>query len=412
MNFRNMLVLVSYLLIAPLSLASQNNSEFESLFESFKSAPDAYSAWALMQPQLANQEKRSLTDRALVFALWDQAFEDNKESLKSSAILSLAKLNTLILEDVLFVRAAAIKLGVGFSLSSLERSRLDDRQEWSEEALITLETLSEYFEGLDLFSNKMSRRERRRLEFLKESSRKDEWESWQIKDLLSFSPRWRRSMRSYQNGPKLYLFCRHNREFPCMMVMKNADGNWVRENGKIWSQQKLALSRKGIPSHKVNGHTPQGIYTIDSVMPSTNRKIVFGKFRRLIINFIEKDRNDKTMMSLMPESLESLGWWKAGAVARDVGRSLLRIHGTGTRNINSSSPWYPFYPTVGCVASKENTYNGVSYVDQRELLDTMMESMGLSPRYSNETKLKGLLYVVDINSEEAPVSLEEIEPLL
>jgi hypothetical protein len=336
------------------------NEKFENLYSTFRNSPVAHNAWLLEQPLIGSKDMRTLSDKALIFSLWDMVFESGERDQVEAAMLSLDKLETGILEDSIFVRAVALKNTLGFKLTDKELNRLSDRGQWNEEALMTLETISEKFENLELFSNKMSRRERRRQEFLREASRKDEWQDWQISSLLNFTPKWRRSTRAYERASKLYMFCRHNREYPCLMLMKDPQGSWVRENGKIWYQQKLALSRKGIPSHQVNGHTPQGIYTIDSVMPETNRRIVFGKFRRLILNFIKKDRRDKTMKSLMPEELESLGWWKSGAIARDVGRSLLRIHGTGTKNRNPTSSWYPFYPTVGCIASKENTYDGVA----------------------------------------------------
>ena len=38
----------------------------------------------------------------------------------------------------------------------------------------------------------------------------------------------------------------------------------------------------------------------------------------------------------------------------------------------------------------------------------IMVSMGLSPQYANETKVKGLIYITEIDSEEAPVTLADL----
>jgi len=95
-----------------------------------------------------------------------------------------------------------------------------------------------------------------------------------------------------------------------------------------------------------------------------------------------------------------------------VGRSLFRIHGTGRINTDPASSWYPLYPTSGCIASRENTYDQVTYNDQQILLNEMMTSMGLTPTYNNETKILGLLYVVDLNSEERAVEFKDIRPFL
>jgi hypothetical protein len=193
------------------------------------------------------------------------------------------------------------------------------------------------------------------------------------------------------------------------MVMKDKNGRLVREaNGQVWSQPKLALSGRGLPSHQVNGHTPQGVYLINSVMPSADQQKVFGKYRRLKLDFVESSRREKKLLRFIPDSLQKYSWWRENVVARDVGRILLRIHGTGLINDDPASSWYPFYPTSGCVASRENTYDGVTYKDQRLLLDTMMNASGLRAQYANETSLTGLLYVVNIDSKEEAVTLEEI----
>ena len=216
------------------SALGSTNEKFEALYMSFRNSPVAHNSWLLEQPLLGNKDMHKLSDKALVFSLWDMVFDSEDQAQLESALLSLDKLNTNLLEDSIFVRAVALKHSLGFSLTDSEIARLLDRAQWSEEALLTFETISEKLEGLDLFSNKMSRRERRRQEFLKEASRKDEWQDGQISSLLNFTPKWRRSTRSYEKGSRLYMFCRHNRQWPCLMMMKDPQGNWVQENGKIW----------------------------------------------------------------------------------------------------------------------------------------------------------------------------------
>jgi len=95
-------------------------------------------------------------------------------------------------------------------------------------------------------------------------------------------------------------------------------------------------------------------------------------------------------------------------VARDVGRSLLRIHGTGRINTWPDSSWYPFIRTSGCIAQRENTYNGVEFTDQRILLDTLMLAQGLEPKFENETRIKGLLYFIEINDQAKAVSVSDL----
>ena len=95
-------------------------------------------------------------------------------------------------------------------------------------------------------------------------------------------------------------------------------------------------------------------------------------------------------------------------VARDAGRNLLRIHGTGKINTDPSTPYFPFMRTSGCIAQKENTYEGVTYQDQRELLDDVMLAMDMEPEFNNGPKIKGILYLMDLDDKSAPVTLEDL----
>ncbi len=213
----------------------------------------------------------------------------------------------------------------------------------------------------------------------------------------------------YVNSVKIFMFCRENRLYPCLMVMRNVHGEVVRDDdGIIWSHKSLASSARGLPSYTRNGNTPTGILTIDSVMPAADQQISFGKFRRMILNFIPRSKNESLMKSLLPASSHNKEWWKAAVTARDIGRNLLRIHGTGKLNQDPTVPYYPFMRTAGCIAQRENTYDGVKYQDQRELLDAIMIAMNMQTNFENEIKVKGILYLVEIDDKNAPVELEDL----
>jgi hypothetical protein len=231
-----------------------------------------------------------------------------------------------------------------------------------------------------------------------------------ITDLFHKTP----DVTTYMNGEyiksvKIFMFCRENRLFPCLMVMKNVHGEVVRdEDGIIWSHKSLASSARGLPSYTRNGNTPTGILTIDSVMPAADQQISFGKFRRMILNFIPKSKNESLMKSLLPSSSHNQDWWKSSVTARDIGRNLFRIHGTGKLNQDPTVPYYPFMRTAGCIAQRENSYEGITYKDQRELLDAIMVAMNMEPNFENEIKVKGILYLVEIDDKNAPVELEDL----
>jgi hypothetical protein len=112
---------------------------------------------------------------------------------------------------------------------------------------------------------------------------------------------------------------------------------------------------------------------------------------------------------MIPESSHNHSWWIPSVVARDIGRNDFRIHGPGKLNPDPKSTYFPFMRTAGCIAQRENTYNKVTYKDQRVLLDQMMSSLDLEIKYENEKNIYGLLYLVEIDNEYKPVTIEDLK---
>lgn len=214
----------------------------------------------------------------------------------------------------------------------------------------------------------------------------------------------------YIKSVKIFMFCRINRLYPCLMVMKDINGKEIRNaDSTLWSHPVLASAKTGLPSYQRNGNTPAGIFTIDSVMPTADQQISYGKFRRMMLNFVPKSKDEVLLKSLMPKSSWSSDWWSASPVARDIGRNLFRIHGTGKINPDPNAPYYPFVRTSGCIANRENTYEGVTYKSQRDLLDAIMKAMEMEPKFENEPKIKGILYIVEIEDNNTPVTIEDLK---
>ncbi len=231
-----------------------------------------------------------------------------------------------------------------------------------------------------------------------------------VTDLYFNSP----DISTYMNGEyiksvKIFMFCRQNRLYPCLMVMRDIYGMEVRkEDGSLWSNPALASARTGFPSYQRNGNTPSGVFTIDSVMPYADQQLSYGKFRRMILNFVPKSSNETLIKSLLPRSSRDHNWWSSTVVARDIGRNLFRIHGSGKLNTNPTTTYFPFRRTLGCISQRENTYGEITYKDQRDLLDSIMMAMELTPSYQNETKVKGVLYVLEINDKQSPMTLDDL----
>lgn len=213
----------------------------------------------------------------------------------------------------------------------------------------------------------------------------------------------------YAKAVKIFMFCRENRIFPCLLTMRNIHGEILRNaDGTIWTQPSLASSKHGLPSYSRNGNTPAGIMTIDSVMPYADQTAAYGKFRRMILNFIPPSRDEALIKSLLPESSHGSDWWKPTLVARDMGRNLFRIHGAGVRNPDPTTPYFPFQRTSGCIAQRENTYDGIVYKDQRLLLDTIMKAMDLRPSFENEVKIKGIIFIIEIDDKSGAVTADDL----
>ncbi len=230
----------------------------------------------------------------------------------------------------------------------------------------------------------------------------------EIQDLVFFN----HQVESYRDTVSLYMFCRHSRKQKCMMIMKDNKGELVfNEDNELWHQVSLGLARNGVSFDQRKGYTPSGVYTMDSVMPEANKQKFYGKFRRIILNFIEKSSFETKLKSFLPKSAKSKNWWKESVIARDVGRNLLRIHGTGLISPENEA-FFPLVETSGCISKREGHYNGVEYKDQRLLLDKLMDSLGLEMKYENEEKVSGVLYVVELDNKKKAVELAEIKNYL
>lgn len=217
---------------------------------------------------------------------------------------------------------------------------------------------------------------------------------------------------AYANSPRIYLFCRTDRRYPCLFTLKDSNNRPVRRaNGQLWTQPALALSAHGLAFDRRNGNTPSGVYQVDGVMPSADQTSSFGLFRRLILNFPQSSSREERLRLLLPQESAGSSWWREVAIARDVGRSLLRVHGTGSRNDDRNLPYYTHLSTLGCVSQRELTYDGINYRDQRNLLDGLMVAMGNSPQYSNETLIRAILYVVPIDAGAGKVTSSDLANL-
>lgn len=371
------------------------------------------------QTQLLSKEKRALQiygltskDQSLfVDALWDMVEENQPE-----AIEALGEINSFHYQLIERLRIEILRLKYKRSLFLPEDLVVELKNNLLNPIAETrlLYTIAAYEEELlnaghdDIIE--LAKNHKQYFDISEDETAKKEITNNIVADLFYETP----DTTTYMNGEyvksvKIFKFCRDNRLYPCLMVMKDVHGNPVRNaDGSLWTNSSLASSSRGLPSYTRNGNTPAGVFTIDSVMPSADQQISFGKFRRMIINFVPKSKNESLLKSLLPASSHELDWWRPTTISRDAGRNLFRIHGTGKVNMDPTTPYYPFMRTSGCIAQRENTYEGITFKDQRDLLDEVMKAMDLVPNYANEVKVKGVLYLMDLDDENAPVTAADL----
>lgn len=197
----------------------------------------------------------------------------------------------------------------------------------------------------------------------------------------------------------LFVILKKDRRIPGRLILKNKNNQFLtNKDSSLWSIPILGLSGRDLSFHHSNGQTPMGVYYIDGVMPEANNKIEFGEHRRLIINFIKNSPEEAELAQFLPKTHHELDWWKQSVLARSLGRSLLRIHGSGRVNRNPFNAFYPFVPTSGCLATNEGrSLWGKKACDQRLLLDQLLLAQGLERSFENESKIQGLLYVVEFS---------------
>ncbi|HAZ14294.1 MAG: hypothetical protein A2X86_18895 [Bdellovibrionales bacterium GWA2_49_15] len=247
----------------------------------------------------------------------------------------------------------------------------------------------------------------------------------EVRSVFEFNP----DLNTYQQGEyvdavRVYVFCRPNRDYPCRVLIKQPNGELHHgSDGVSWNGMALAASSKGLPAQQRNGQTPMGVQSLDSVMPEANFPELFGQYRRVILNWIPNSTNfvqnklnylrrpEPAVEQLLPASVHASNWWRQATLARDIGRVDLRMHGTGRPPVDRTLPWFPFRKTSGCIAQREAVVDGETIHDQRVLLDNLMAAKGLSANFENETQIKGLLYLMEVEGE-GPLTLANLEAVL
>jgi hypothetical protein len=194
----------------------------------------------------------------------------------------------------------------------------------------------------------------------------------------------------------IYALLNQDRSRPGIMLIKNEYGKFLEKKGRVWNRPILGESSRGLPFQYSNGRTPLGIYRTQSVMPNADYFEEFGRFRRVKLEFLKNQEESK---AFLPLNHHRLHWWKQSHVAADLGRSLLRIHGSGRLNKNPFSSHFPLVSSSGCLTLSELNLPFCKIFHQQDFLNAHLWGQGLDQSYENELKIHGLLYVVETSGK-------------
>ena len=242
---------------------------------------------------------------------------------------------------------------------------------------------------------------------------KDHVQSHSVKDVLSELV----SGNFLRDQIVMYSFQRKNRDFPGMVLIRNADGNFITDSsGNIFHVPQLARSITNLPGYLRNGNTPQGIfrmYGFDVSMSSFIGPTANVQLGMPVELTLQKYFDDSTIVDsvwttdyyqkLLPEKLKDYLPLYDSYYAGLAGRSEIIAHGTTIDpKFYSGKPYYPLTPTEGCLCTKE-IWNGRRLEsDQQKLVNGLLKAGGAN----------GYCVVIEIDDKQAPVTINDLMPFL
>ncbi len=215
----------------------------------------------------------------------------------------------------------------------------------------------------------------------------------------------------------MYSFQRKNRDYPGLIIVRNKEGIFIKDStGKVFHVSQLARSINNLPCYLSNGNTPQGLFKMKGF--GVSRSYFIGPTPNVQLSMPVEEKvsvflNDSTITDtawqidyykkLLPESLKNYQPLYQSYYAGAAGRTEIIAHGTTINpDYYKTKPWYPHTPSQGCLCTKE-IWNGKRIEsDQQKLIYALLAA----------GSAYGYCVVVEIDNKPAPVSIEEILPLL
>jgi hypothetical protein len=225
--------------------------------------------------------------------------------------------------------------------------------------------------------------------------------------------------------PILFVVCASDRSLLCQVIVKDDRGRFLKDaNGKLWSVPLFLQSLHRLPWNFTNGNTPQGIYRIEGLepeslktakdLPSDREFLAYGQFPlvKLFMPFEAQVKeflpgkkgafkdNIQAYQALLPSSWRNYFPLQQSYWAGKLGRSFIRIHGTGfapgyfwTSQAITNPNWNP---ALGCLSAQEiyDSQGNLIQADMPKILDAL--------RQVGKGKVTGYAVVVDLGTNQDP----------
>lgn len=206
--------------------------------------------------------------------------------------------------------------------------------------------------------------------------------------------------RSNSNEASFFVFVYKNRDIPGELIVQNAKGEILKENGDTLRFKLLARSITNLPEYITNGNTPQGVYSVQGFSSSDN--VFIGKSPTIVttlpfeISLTEfsfgKLKNDWSLEQynkLYPESWSNYLPKNMAFYAGKAGRGEIIIHGTTIdTEFYKQQRYYPFTPSLGCLCLFER-WN----IKDGSLIES--EQLRLVKTLKSNNIQNGLMYVIE-----------------
>jgi hypothetical protein len=219
-----------------------------------------------------------------------------------------------------------------------------------------------------------------------------------LQDLLSYTP--------VPGMPTLYVLCRSDRKIPCRTLIKDSQGQFLQAGAQPWSVSLLARSLHNLRWNMQSGNTPQGIFRVEGTLsPTPDTFRAYGQFPRFklfmpfeseVKNFLPNRSgpffgNLDDYRQLLPPSWRSYPPMAQSYWAGKIGRSLVRIHGTGEDPalfygdnpiVAAATQSYPWNPSIGCLSALEryDTAGNLVEADMPKILEAFTKVQPQPPQ--------------------------------